>query len=241
MGSICINGKKNPKSNRKIPTKEEIEMLKVFKYHRNNPNQINYFGEQEKEEIDKFLKNEAKNKMSSKISRKIKCQEIEVLGTGAFGQVVKGLDKANNLYMAVKKIKIRSFPSNKDELEMLGREIQVLSDLKHPNIITYYGSKIDSGYQNIYMELMDLGSIEDYLKMNDCFPVGIVANFTEKILLGLDYLHKHSIIHRDIKTANILLNSNGEVKLSDFGCAKYITAGVNSMAGTPGYMAPEVS
>lgn len=241
MGNNCFNGKSASKSNRKLPTQEEIAMLKVFKYHRNNPCQIEYFGEAEREEIDRFLKNEAINKMSSKIKQKINCKEMEILGQGAFGQVVRGLDKNNNLYMAVKKLKIRSFPSNKDEMEKLGREIELLSELKHPNIITYYGSKQDKDFLSIYMELMDLGSLEDYLKMNDVFPVGIVANFTEKILMGLDYLHKHSIIHRDIKTANILINTNGEVKLSDFGCAKYITTGVNSIAGTPGYMAPEVS
>ena len=91
------------------------------------------------------------------------------------------------------------------------------------------------------MEFMNLGSIEDALKTYEKFPKSITAKYTEQILFGLDYLHEHDIIHRDIKAANILLNNWGEVKLSDFGCAKYITGGVNTVVGTPSYMAPEVN
>ena len=90
------------------------------------------------------------------------------------------------------------------------------------------------------MEYVDMGSLEDMVKQYGSLPEDVTAKYTEQILKALDYLHSHSIIHRDIKTANLLVDTKGEVKISDFGSARYITTHAESFKGTLLYMAPEV-
>lgn len=89
------------------------------------------------------------------------------------------------------------------------------------------------------LEYMDLGNLSDVIKAVGAIPEAIIGMITYQVLKGLDYLHKMKVIHRDIKPSNLLLNSEGEVKISDFGVSTILTntySKKDSWVGTAFYM-----
>ncbi len=105
--------------------------------------------------------------------------------------------------------------------------------MKHPNIVSFYGWKKENKFIKIYMEYMDQGSVQDMLNKFKVFPEEVVIIYTKQILNGLEFLHSHGIIHRDIKGGNILVNNEGIVKLGDFGSAKNLkNSYLDSFIGT---------
>lgn len=92
--------------------------------------------------------------------------------------------------------------------------------LDHENIVRYYGTSQEEGVLNIFLEYVPGGSISSLLAKFGCFSEKVIRVYTRQILHGLDYLHRHKIVHRDIKCANILVDNNGVVKLADFGASK---------------------
>jgi mitogen-activated protein kinase kinase kinase len=128
---------------------------------------------------------------------------------------------------------------------MMG-EISLLKQLSHPNIVRYLGSEKIGECYFIYLEYMSGGSIASLLKKHGAFAEQIVKNYVRQILTGLYYLHKHKVIHRDIKGANLLVDSDGVVKLADFGCSKRLERSqsqedmLTSLKGSVPWMAPEV-
>ncbi|KAJ9567579.1 hypothetical protein OSB04_003545 [Centaurea solstitialis] len=159
-----------------------------------------------------------------------------------------------------------------ESIRQLEQEIKVLRNLEHPNIVQYLGSEVVSFFSAsfilnpsnivediftteipssmqvedkfcIYLEHVHPGSISKYVRER-CGAVteSVVRNFTRHILSGLAYLHSKKTVHRDIKGANLLVDSSGVVKLADFGLAKHLSPYVVdlSLKGTPHWMAPEV-
>ncbi|XP_047155372.1 mitogen-activated protein kinase kinase kinase 5-like [Vigna umbellata] len=123
------------------------------------------------------------------------------------------------------------------------QEIKVLSQLKHSNIVQYFGSEIVEGRFYIYLEYVHPGSINKYVREHcGAITESVIRNFTRHILSGLAYLHSKKTIHRDIKGANLLVDSAGVVKLADFGMAKHLTGfeANLSLRGSPYWMAPEL-
>ena len=107
----------------------------------------------------------------------------------------------------------------------------------------YYDSSQSKNHLKIFFEYCECGSIAKMLSNYKSFNEKIIRKYTKEMLEGLEYLHAHSIIHRDIKGANILVDRNGICKLSDFGGAKIIKEDfekTTTMRGTPNWMAPEV-
>ncbi|KAL6607394.1 Pkinase-domain-containing protein, partial [Neocallimastix sp. 'constans'] len=162
-----------------------------------------------------------------------------VIGQGAFGKVYKGYEKKTKNPVA---IKIIDLESAEDDIEDIQKEITILSQLDHSNITKYFGSFVENNYLWIIIELCAGGSCLDLLKPGP-FEEIFIAIILREVLYGLDYLHGEGKIHRDIKAANILLTSLGEVKLADFGVSAQLTATMtkkNTFVGTPFWMAPEV-
>nr|GEU41130.1 mitogen-activated protein kinase kinase kinase 5-like [Tanacetum cinerariifolium] len=170
-------------------------------------------------------------------------QKGKVIGRGTFGSVYVGSNRETGALCAMKEVEILPDDLKSAEcIKQLEQEIVVLSQLKHPNIVQYYGSEIVEDRFYIYLEYVHPGSINKYVREH-CggMTESIVRNFTRHIVSGLAYLHSTKTIHRDIKGANLLVDANGVVKLADFGMAKHLDGQVNlSLKGSPYWMAPEL-
>ena len=126
---------------------------------------------------------------------------------------------------------------------LIKTEIELLSKMNHINIVKYYGVFVKGIKLNIVLEYCRGGSLLSLLKKIKKFDENVIKNYISQVLDGLEYLHIHNIIHRDIKCANILLDKR-TCKLTDFGGSKIIKNDSNlltsSFNGTPNWMAPEI-
>ncbi|XP_031390537.1 mitogen-activated protein kinase kinase kinase 1-like [Punica granatum] len=165
-------------------------------------------------------------------------QKGDLLGRGSFGIVYEGISD-DGFFLAVKEVSLLDEGHRgRTSISHLEREIALLSELEHENIVSYYGMDKDESTLYIFLELISKGSLE---KIYRKYPLqdSQVSAYTRQILRGLKYLHDNNVVHRDIKCANILVDANGSAKLADFGLAKTIKD-VNSCQGTANWMAPEV-
>ena len=180
--------------------------------------------------------------------RKFGQYDVEsVLGRGAMGMVYLARDRRIGRKVALKTVQLDQKFEDESEADeffkRLQREAEVVGAMQHPNIVTLY----EPGYENnvisyLATEYVDGESLKDRLKRSKPLPVDEALKLGEDILRGLAYAHTKGIIHRDIKPANILLSSEGQAKLADFGIARPIDSNltaVGSMLGTPNYMSPE--
>ncbi|CAI4046942.1 hypothetical protein SKDZ_12G3900 [Saccharomyces kudriavzevii ZP591] len=131
-------------------------------------------------------------------------------------------------------------------VDALQHEMNLLKELHHENIVTYYGASQEGGNLNIFLEYVPGGSVSSMLNNYGPFEESLITNFTRQILIGVAYLHKKNIIHRDIKGANILIDIKGCVKITDFGISKKLSP-LNkkqnkraSLQGSVFWMSPEV-
>ncbi|KAM7504779.1 hypothetical protein LguiB_003683 [Lonicera macranthoides] len=167
----------------------------------------------------------------------------KLLGRGSFGHVYVGFNSESGEMCAMKEVTLCADDAkSKESAKQLGQEIVLLSRLRHPNIVQYYGSETVDDKLYIYLEYVSGGSIYKLLQEYGQFGELAIRSYTHQILSGLAYLHAKRTLHRDIKGANILVDPNGRVKLADFGMAKHITgqACPLSFKGSPYWMAPEV-
>lgn len=104
------------------------------------------------------------------------------------------------------------------------RELKLMQRLRHPNVVQFLDSFETNSYIYVVMEYVENGSLAHMIKPQQFGKLseGLAAKYTYEILLGLQYLHSKGIIHRDIKSANLLLTKDGKVKVADFGLAKVL-------------------
>lgn len=127
-------------------------------------------------------------------------------------------------------------------------EIALIHRLKHPNIVACLGATQHEAHYNLFMELMPGGCISSLLGKFGAFRESVTKSYTRQILQAVTYLHQHHTLHRDLKGANLLVDSTGQiVKLSDFGTAARLMAHgtgtkefCGQLLGTIPFMSPEV-
>lgn len=165
-------------------------------------------------------------------------EKLGELGAGNGGVVMKVRHKSSGLIMARKLIHLEVKPAIKKQII---RELKVLHECNFAHIVGFYGAFYSDGEISICMEYMDGGSLDLILKKAGRIPEPMLGTVTCAVLKGLTYLReKHAIIHRDVKPSNILVNSNGEIKICDFGVSgQLIDSMANSFVGTRSYMSPE--
>ncbi|XP_031276626.1 mitogen-activated protein kinase kinase kinase NPK1 [Pistacia vera] len=179
----------------------------------------------------------------------IRWRKGELIGCGAFGRVYMGMNLDSGELLAVKQVLIAASSASKEttqaHIRELEEEVKLLKNLSHPNIVRYLGTAREDDSLNILLEFVPGGSISSLLGKFGSFPESVIRMYAKQLLLGLEYLHKNGIMHRDIKGANILVDNKGCIKLADFGASKKVVElatinGAKSMKGTPYWMAPEV-
>jgi len=133
----------------------------------------------------------------------------------------------------------------KENAKLITTEISIMKTSRHASIIEYFDSYAVEGQLWVVMEFMDGGCLTDILDEYESVSLteSQIALICKQTLLGLEYIHQHQRIHRDIKSDNMLLNSSGAVKIADFGYAAQLTSDKikrNTIVGTPYWMAPEL-
>ncbi|PNF18039.1 Cyclin-dependent kinase 7 [Cryptotermes secundus] len=149
-------------------------------------------------------------------------EKVEYLGEGQFATVYKARDAVNDTIVAVKKIKLGSRAEAQDGINRTAlREIKLLQELKHPNIINLMDVFGHKSNVSLVFDFMDT-DLEVIIKDNNIVltPANIKA-YMLMTLQGLEYLHINWILHRDLKPNNLLVNCNGVLKIGDFGLAKF--------------------
>ncbi|KAI0216105.1 mitogen-activated protein kinase kinase kinase, partial [Massospora cicadina] len=179
----------------------------------------------------------------------------KAIGKGSFGRVFHALNGVTGEMLAVKVIDLPGMKKqngiigrkHSDMIKELYREIELLKDLDHDNIVQYLGFEANDQSVNIFLEYVSGGSIASVLMRTGPFDELYAANLLRQTLRGLAYLHSCNILHRDIKAANVLINHEGVCKISDFGISKrndytraYRYNSRMSFKGSVFWMAPEV-
>lgn len=161
------------------------------------------------------------------------------IGSGNSGNVHKAMHKPTQKILAVKEISVFEEPKRKQIL----KELETLYSANSPYLVSFYGAFYHEGTIYIALEYMDGGSLNDVYKAVGEVPEPILSKITFQVLQGLEYLHRRRhMVHRDIKPCNILMNSKGEFKITDFGITAALENTVDdcrTFVGTVPYMSPE--
>ncbi|KAE8151498.1 kinase-like domain-containing protein [Aspergillus avenaceus] len=162
------------------------------------------------------------------------------LGKGKFGRVYLAKERSSGFVCALKVL-------HKSELQQGGvqkqvrREIEIQSNLRHPNVLRLYGHFQDSKRIFLILEFAGRGELYKHLRKEHRFPEWKAAQYIAQMAAALKYLHKKHVMHRDIKPENILVGIHGEIKISDFGWSVHAPNNRRqTMCGTLDYLPPEM-
>ena len=183
----------------------------------------------------------------NQLFKTIPWQRGDLIGEGVYGKVYQAMNLDTGELIAVKSYTLSATAYSADkELLNIKHELSILKSLNHPNVVKYF--QVDYNDQtntvDILMEYVPSGSMNALLAKYARFSEAAIRNYTRQLLEGLSYLHSNEIIHRDLKSANLLITEGGCLKLSDFGCSRRFDSSVSaqsqSFKGSPYWMAPEV-
>lgn len=163
------------------------------------------------------------------------------LGSGAMGVVYKAEDERARRTVAIK-VLMGDLESNPETRARFEREAKAAASLEHRNIITIVDAGQERGRSFIVMQLLDGQPLEQHLHQEPPAPLETKLDLMIQICEGLTAAHRHGVIHRDLKPSNLFVESNGLLKILDFGVARIPDSSMTldgTMLGTPDYMAPE--
>ncbi|KAG9317683.1 kinase-like domain-containing protein [Chiua virens] len=155
----------------------------------------------------------------SMTSRKELYAIVSQVGEGTFGKVYKARNTITNVHVALKRIRMEA---EKDGFPVTAmREIKLLQSLRHQNIVRLYEMMVSNGSVFMVFEYMDHDLTGVLSQTQFSFSEANLKSLCNQMLAGLAYLHHKGVIHRDVKGSNILINNRGELKLADFGLARF--------------------
>jgi hypothetical protein len=163
------------------------------------------------------------------------------LGKGGFAVCFHGTSVKDDKVYALKVVKAKV--EQKKMMEKFRTELQIHAKMQHPNIVEFLRAFTHDNHTYVVLELCDNGNLTDMVKARGCLSLPEVRRFMIQICGGVRYMHKRSVIHRDLKMGNIFLDSRMNLKIGDFGLAA-VMADENdrrtTLCGTPNYIAPEI-
>jgi serine/threonine protein kinase len=179
-------------------------------------------------------------KIPEEIITKSSFEFIGIIGRGGFGKVWRVLNKKTKQIYAMKKMSKCKIIDKRSE-RSIKAERDLLSIMNHPFIINMHFSFQDNDFLYIAMDLLTGGDLRYQIFKQKIFFEEQTKFIISCIILSLEYIHTNNILHRDLKPENLVFDSQGYLKLTDFGIAKiYRKENNKDTSGTPGYMAPEV-
>jgi BR serine/threonine kinase len=163
------------------------------------------------------------------------------LGSGMTGKVKLARHSITGAQFAIKDIKKSHFDKNRELRVKVYREISLMRFLDHPHLLKLTDLCESAHHLYLVLEYAPHGELFDFLSAMRVLPVELGMQFFRQIIYGLDFLHTHGICHRDLKPENILLDEFDDLKIADFGFARWMRSNIaETSCGSPHYAAPEV-
>ncbi len=165
---------------------------------------------------------------------------LGLIGSGGMADVYKARDSKLNRLVAVKVLR-QEFRMDKTFVAKFQKEAQAAAGLSHPNIVSVYDVGEDANANFIVMELVEGITLKDYIKRKKKLSVREATSIAIQVSLGLEAAHKCGLVHRDVKPQNIMISTDGKVKLSDFGIARAASSNTisSNVMGSVHYSSPE--
>lgn len=166
----------------------------------------------------------------------------EIIGVGGMSVVYKAYDNVDDRIVAVKILK-DEFLTNDEFVRRFKNESKAIALLSHPNIVKVYDVSFGEKLQYIVMEYVDGITLKEYIQKQNAITWNDALLFTTQILKALQHAHDRGIVHRDVKPQNIILLSNGSIKVADFGIARFSRSDTKTLTdtaiGSVHYISPE--
>jgi len=185
--------------------------------HQHNPHQASH--REEKRPTNSLVLDAIESEKRRGDLAASKYKKLEKIGEGTYGEVFKAKNRKTGEIIALKKIRMESEDEGIPSTAV--REISILKQLDHPNIVHLHDVILTETSLTLVFEYLDQ-DLKNYL--DACGDKGIdeytVKSFLYQLLQGINYCHEHRVLHRDLKPQNLLINMDGELKLADFGLAR---------------------
>src|SRR5512143_200275 len=169
---------------------------------------------------------------------------INQIGKGGMANVYKAYQPSVDRYVAIKVLPTQ-LAESKEFATRFHQEARIIAMLEHPHILPVFDYGESDGIAYFVMRYLDAGTLKDKMESGRPLPLNDIARIFTQLADALSYAHSHGVVHRDLKPANALIDSFGNVFLTDFGIAKLLESAsprltqTDAVMGTPAYISPE--